>query len=221
MSGYLFYSKKCDTCTNLRTIMNNENMLKDFNEQNVDNMSIEEINKLGLTTVPTILIVYTYSNGETKQGLYEGENSFSWVQNIVNTRKQNIMKHNEDIRRLIQKSEVKKQIKEGVLDFCNIENSGISDSYAYFSEKIDVDKKLDLAQPKSFLPYGQDNNYRILSIPISDADKNREGYKINKIDQLKMTSDLEKIRNQQDSQIKELMRSEQIDSVINGQNRKF
>lgn len=221
MSGYLFYSKKCDTCINLRTIMNTQNMLKDFNEKNIDNMSIEEINKLGLQTVPTILIVYTYSNGESRQGLYEGENAFTWVENVVNTRRQNMMKYNEETRRLIQNNRVKKQVREGVLDYCDTENSGVSDGYAYFSEKIEIDKQLDLAQPKSFLPYGQDNNFRILSIPVSEEDKKRQGYKINDKDQKKMTADLEKMRNIQDEQIKQSMQSEQIDSIINGQNRKF
>lgn len=221
MSGYLFYSKKCSTCTNLRAIMDSQNMLKDFNEQNVDNMAIEEINKLGLATVPTILIIYTYSNGETRQGLYEGEQAFHWVQNIVNRRCQNMAKYTEDTRKLIKKTDVKKQIKDGVLDFCDIENSGISDDYAYYSNNIDIDKQLDTAQPKSFLQYGQDNNHRILSIPVNEADKSKPGYKISENDQKKMTSDLEKMRDQQLDKIKELMRGEQIDSIINAQNRKY
>lgn len=221
MSGYLFYSDKCSTCTNLRTIMSNQQLLNDFNTKNVDNMPIEEINKLGLQKVPTILIVYTYSNGETKQGLYEGENAFDWVKNVVNTRRQNMMKYTTDTRKLIQTNDVKKKIKEGVLDFCGIENNGVSDDYAYYSDKIEIDRQLDTAQPKSFLPYGQDNNYRILSIPVSTADKLKQGYKIAENDQLKMTDDLKKARDNFDNQIKDNMKNEHVDSIINAQNRKY
>lgn len=218
MSGYLFYSDKCDTCTNLRTYMNNHKLLNIFKTKNIDVMSIEEINQLGLQTVPTILIVHTLQNGETRQGIYEGENACNWAENMVMNRRKSLMQQTENTRKLIEMNNMKKKVKEGVLDYSSMETSGISDDYAYFASDMNLDKQLDISQPKTFLPFRQDNQYRILSIP---QDSKEKGYKLTYNDQLKMASDLENVRKIQDEQIKMVMHQDQINSVMTGENKNF
>jgi len=218
MSGYLFYSDHCETCKSLRTYMNNHKLINIFNCKNVDNMNIEELQSLGLQHVPTILIIHTMPNGGVKQGLYEGKDACIWIENMVMSRKKNLMMQTENTRKLIELNNMKKNIKDGILDNCVMENNGISDEYAFFSNDINLDMKLDMSQPKSFLPYGKDNEYRILTIP---QDSTQKGYKLKTNDQLKLAADLNAIRNQQDEKIKQIMHQDQINSIVVGQNKNF
>jgi hypothetical protein len=198
--------------------MDNQQLLSKFNCKNIDMMSTAELSQLGLTEVPTILIVNTLQNGEVRQGLYEGEKAFDWVRGMVENRRQNMLKHVESTRKLIQVGEMKKKIQDGMLDFSGAESSGVSDDYSYWSNDTNIDQQLDKAQPKSFLPFRADNQFRIMTIPVDVKEK---GYKLSKKDQDKLTEDLEASRKMQTEQIKGAMTQDHINSVINAENRTF
>lgn len=208
MPGYVFYSKDCATSLNLIKIMENQGLHTMFDYKCVDNMSENDITKLGLRTVPTILVVNN-QNGVQKKGIYEGKEAFEWINSVVINRRQIAITQAESTRKLIQINEMKKKIQDGLYEYCEGESAGISDGYSYW--KDDMTKDIDNAQPKTFLPYGDDHKYNILTIPV---DKHAPGYKISKGDQEKMIRDMENIRKTDDSNLKSMMEQQQIHDVI-------
>jgi hypothetical protein len=210
--GYIFYSQKSKSCLDLLTYMQNQGIINMFIPRCIDKMSDTDIVKLGLTVVPTIVII-THQNGHEVKGIYEKLDAFKWIETFIANRRQNMMKFAENNRKLIQQSEMKKKIKDGLYEYCQGESEGLSDSYSYW--KDDMTKDIDSAQPKTFLPYGKDNAYSIITIP---EDKTAKGYKIKDSDQSVLISNLKNMRNDQDSNIKQFMEQEQINKVINNQN---
>ena len=103
MNGYLFYSEKCKFCINLRNVMTNQNIIRMFNECCIDKMSPDELIKLGLSTVPTIVIVTTNAQtGKHSKGIYENETAFRYIEDMIaNRRKNNILRAECD-RKIIQ-----------------------------------------------------------------------------------------------------------------------
>lgn len=233
MSGYLFYSNNCKTCVNLITIMKNEKLLDKFECNDVEKMSMEDIVKLGLEEVPTILIVNMTQSGEHQKGIYVGERAFKWVENVVNNRRANMVKYTENTKKLIEMQEMKKRMQDGLLGYSSMETNGISDDYAFWSDKPEIDVTLDIAQSKSFLGYDKDpkkflqqyNQSRIMTIPdvegTKEEKKKLKGYIVTEKEQKKMIEDLEKNRGSQLEIIKDNMQKEQVNSVINAQNRFF
>lgn len=202
MSGYVFYSSNNSGCYNLMKIMENEGMLNMFTLKSIDDMSENEIVKLGLRSVPTIVFV---NNGQ--KGIYEKEDAFKWVNNIIANRRQNIMKRTENNRKLIQQNSIQ-NIKNGLFEYNANESQGISDSYSYW--KDDINQDINTAQPKSFLPFGRDSQYTIMTIP---ENKNNI-HKLDKDSQNKMVANLKNTRDRQDEQIKDIFTNEQIDKVL-------
>lgn len=209
IKGCIFYSKKCQRCYNLMTVMENQQILQMFEKKCVDdmirNMSTTEISKLGFSKVPTIIMVNS-QNGS--RGIYEDGKAYEFIENMVRNRQQNMAQHAEDTRKLIQIGEMKKRFKEGLFEYCPTESQGLSDNYAFCKEDV------DMAQPKSYLPVGQDDKYGIMTIPEMNGTKN----KLSKDDQQKLIKNLERMRDTQDSQIKTIMEQEQISSVLTTQN---
>ena len=212
MMGYIFYSKMSKSCQDLITYMENQGIINMFEPKCIDTMSDNEIVKLGLSDVPTIVII-TQQNGQQKRGIYEKIEAFKWVESLVVNRRANMMKYAENNRRLVQQSEMKKRIKEGLYEYCQGEAQGISDSYSYW--KDDLSKDINDAQPKIFLPYGKDAAYTIMTIP---EDKNMKANKLKERDQSTLITKLENIRKDQDTQIKSIMEQEQIQKVLNPKN---
>lgn len=206
MNGYLFYSEKCDFCLNLRNVMNNQGILGMFRVQSVDGMRGEEIARLGLTAVPTIVIVAT--NGA--KGIYEKEDAFKYIEGLIANKRKNAMMQSEKEHRLIQANNIKRNAKDGLYEYQKHESEGFSDLYAYWSK--DLEKDLDVSQPKSFLPHGKDAEYAILTIPESKADVLKN--KLTKDDQDKMMTKMDFFRKEQDTQLKMFMEKEQIEKVI-------
>ena len=215
MIGYIFYSKKCKSCYNLMTIMENQKLLNMFSPKCIDDMSDVEITKLGLQSVPTLVLV-SNQNGQQKRGIYEKENAFKWVESVIINRRQNMIKYAENTRKLIQINEMKKRFKEGLFEYCQNESEGLSDSYAYWKDNLNQD--IDSAQPKTFLPFGHDEKYNIMTIP---ENKNAKNFKLSNVDQPKLIQNLEKSRTDQDNQIKILMEQQQINSVINADKNNY
>ena len=209
MNGYVFYMKECKSSLNLITLMENNDLHTMFQYKCVDNMSELDITKLGLKTVPTIVVI-SNQNGEQKRGIYEGREAFNWIESVLLNRRQSMLQLVENNRKLIQINEMKKRMKDGLYEYCEGESSGISDGYSYW--KDDMAKDIESAHPKTFLPYGADEKYAIMTIPL---DKTAVGYTISKGDQEKMTRDLESARRFEDAKLKDIMEKQQIQDVLN------
>ena len=165
--------------------------------------------KLQLKVVPTIAI-YSVRDGKTTIDLYEKSNAFKWVEQLLINRRQNMLKYAEVNRRLVQQSEMKKKIKDGLYEYCRNETEGISDAYTYVADTIES------AQPKSYLPYGKDNMYSIMTIP---EDRTKPGYKLTEKEQRELSDKLIKDRKEQDVSLKTMMEHEQIEKVVSNQNK--
>lgn len=233
MSGYLFYSNNCETCVNLIKIMKNENLLEMFKCYDVEQMSMEDITKLGLDAVPTILIINVSQSGEQQKGVYVQEKACNWIENVINNRRANMIKYTENTKKLIEMQEMKKRMQDGLLGYSNMETSGISDAYSFWSDKPEIDMTLDIAQAKSYVGYDKDpkkflekyNQSRIMTIPdiegTKEDKKKIKGYIVTETEQKKMLKDLESSRNNQLNHIKSQMETEQLNSVISAENRLF
>jgi len=214
MVGFLFYSKKCDACRKLMTVMENQGLLTMFSIKCVDEMSEVETVRLELKVVPTLVLINN-QNGQQIKGLYEQKKAFEWVEAVIANRRQNMIKYAENTRKLIQIAEMKKRFKDGVFDYCQNEHEGLSDTYAYWKDDLALDVNTN-AQPKTFLPVGHDEKYTIMTIPENNAMVARN--KLTKGDQEKLIQKEISTREQQDLQIKTVMERQQIDSVINNAN---
>jgi hypothetical protein len=203
-TGFVFYHPSNAGSFNLMKLMENEEMLKMFELRSIQGMTDEQLLSYGIHAVPTIVFI----NGQNK-GIYEKEKAFGFVNNMIANRRQNIMRRTEDHRKLIQTTELRNNIKEGIFEYNSNETQGISDAYAFW--KDDINQDIDIAQPKSFLQYGKDAQYSIMTLPENPNNK----FKMNSDVQSRMVSNMKSNRDQQDDQIKQILEQQQIDKVLN------
>jgi hypothetical protein len=213
LNGYIFYSNKCQYCTNLRNVMRGQNILGMFKENCIENMKEEEIIKMGLSVVPTIVIISQNTSGKPTKGIYEKDQAFKYIEGIIANRRACSMNQAENSRKLIQMNNIKRNVQDGLYEYQKMEVEGFSDAYSYFNN--DQSKESDIYQPKSFLPHGKDKAYSIMTIPESKDDIQRN--KLTKKDQDKMIANLTNVRENQDVQLKDIMGKEQLERVIETQ----
>ena len=129
--GYLFYSNYDDKgfCKSLITLLERHELNKIFKYELVDNMSPEQLTRLQLQSVPTLLVIS--DNGQQKQQfVYEGNAAFKWVENFLLGRRQCLLKDAENSRKLIQNNNAKDKLTHKLYEYCPEEHTGVSDAYA-------------------------------------------------------------------------------------------
>jgi hypothetical protein len=102
-----------------------------------------------------------------------------------------------------------KNIKEGLFEYNSNESQGVSDAYSYW--KDDINQDIEVAQPKSFLQYGKDAQYGIMTLPENPNNK----FKLTADMQSKMVANIQQQRGQQEEQIKQVLEQQQIDKILN------
>lgn len=85
MFGHLFYSHNCDTCLNFIHLIKQENLLSRFHMILVDNLSIEQLSKLNIKIVPTLIISHNNINN-----MYVGKELFIWFNNLITFKRQKL-----------------------------------------------------------------------------------------------------------------------------------
>lgn len=203
MLGILFYSNKCDFCRDLMKVIQNEDLINLFQFSCVDDMTPEKITGLGLRVVPTIII-----RNQTQSQMYESKDALNWVKNFIINRREHYIQMAENHRKLIMVNNIKNRMIDGLNSYKQMETEGISDQYAYYSEK-DIKTDIDLAQPKSFLPVGKDEEYNIITLQ-SDTDNK----KIKEQEQKQKINQLLASRKADESVIKTNMERGQIEAVL-------
>ena len=137
-----------------------------------------------IKTVPALIMPEINS-------VLQGKETFEWAEKIrINMIKMNIAKN-------IQQT--------GPNGFTNVEMGGFSDNFAY--------TMTDLPQPKSFLPYGKDDEYAIYT-----------GVEINKINNKeldKLVKDSEIKRKEQEKNLNEMMDNNRKEAIYNYQKQKI
>jgi hypothetical protein len=123
--------------------------------------------------------------------ILQGKETFEWVEKIrINMIKMNMTKTMQNT---------------GPHGFTSVEMGGFSDNFAY--------TMTDIAQPKSFLPYGKDDEYVIYT--------GKEVNKLNNKDMDKIINDASKKRKEQDKAIGEIMDNSKKEIILNYEKQKI
>lgn len=198
----LFYLTKCVYCQNFIRILNNEGLIQYFKLICVDNL--KEIPS-GITRVPAVITADTNK-------IYLADDAFKWLQTIKYLRQQQI-DINERNRRIIQYNIHKNSqtLSSGPKEFLQSEMTGISDNYAY--THIDINKDIEMAQPKNFQQYNKNISEDVILTPMM------EDQKISNLQ--KKIKDIETSREQQNKQFNEVMKNEQLHAVMRTEREKI
>jgi hypothetical protein len=203
-TGFVYYHPKHEGCYRLMKLMEQEGMIRMFQLKSIENVSDEALISCGITSIPTIVFI---NNGQ--KGIYGKEKAFQFINNMITNRRQNILKRTENHRKLIQNNGMMNNIKEGLFEYNSNESQGVSDAYSYW--KDDINQDIEVAQPKSFLQYGKDAQYSIITLPENPHNK----FKLTADAQNKMVNNLDQQRKQQEEQIKQILEQQQIDKILN------
>ncbi len=210
-NGILFYSRNCKHSNDLVKVMQNKKLLHMFTNKCVDDMTEAEIVRSGLNEVPALLII-SNQGGSQKRDIYEGKAAFDWVYRLADHRNE-IMSQQiamaQRNKRIIEMAANKDKLKNRLYEYSQNESEGTSDGYSFWND--DITKELDIAQPKTFLPYKQDAQYSILTVPEDPREKHN---KLTKKDQEKMLTDLETSRRIQDDQLKNIYEQQQFQTIV-------
>jgi hypothetical protein len=185
MKRFLIFSKKCQSCANLIVILRNMNLLLNFEMVCLEDL-VAQRKQLppNIKTVPALIM-------QDINVVLQGKETFEWVEKIrMNMIKMNMAKNAQQV---------------GPHGFTNVEMGGFSDNFAY--------TLTDLAQPKSFLPYGKDDEYAIYT-----------GVEVNKIsgkDMDKIINDANKKRKEQDKSIGEILDNSKKEQILNYEKQKI
>jgi hypothetical protein len=152
--NYLFYSSRCESSTNFIRILTNKGLVNMFHMISVDQMPVEQIVNLGINFTPMVVI-----KGQNNQSSsFEGKKAFEWLDSVVKFREENMARMVEMNRRKILQANAQTNQNNQILSFQPLETNGISDNFSYTAENLQ-----DVAQPKSFMPYGQDTDFKIVT----------------------------------------------------------
>jgi hypothetical protein len=135
--------------------------------------------------------------------IFESTGAFKWLENLLEFRRQNMVNMANEQRRRITSNAVKSQNMDPK-GHSDVENTGLSDAFAY------VDDKLDIALPKAFQMYGADDMNRIIT-PHSSNDK----YKFNEMETNDMIAKYELMKNKQNDIIEKEIEQQLIMAVYN------
>jgi hypothetical protein len=202
MSNYLFYSSRCESSANFIRILENKGLRPMFQLLSIDKMPTDDIIKLQMNFTPMVMIRDQTGRNTTR---YEGKKAFEWLDNLIKFREQNMAKIAEANRRKILQSnqQVAKSQDQNVLSFFPHETQGVSDNFSYTSEALQ-----EIAQPKSFMPYGKDNEHKILTL-------NNERNKLTERDMTNKLKDFESKHKEDTKNLTTIVESQLKQTLIN------
>ena len=201
--GILFYSNKCKYCYELRNIIHSNGLTYYIQEMLVDEMKEEQIASWGLECVPTLVVVYENRNQNIRnKTVYKEKEVFEWVEQRILQKKQIQANSSENTRQSIISDNIAAKKKDNIHDYHPLETNSSSDIYSYWFK--DMSKDTGLAQPKNFLPYGQDEDYRIATY------NDKQQGKIRSKESSTMITDIENSRKLQADEITKNNESRQL-----------
>ena len=162
MNNYLFYSNRCESSNQFIRIIQNKGIKNIFNLLSIDTMPRDQLIALGIKFTPMVVIKDSNSNSR-----YEGSRAFEWLENIIRFREQNLAKIAEENRRkLIQSNQSQPVVQNQaqIIAHRPMETSGVSDNFSYVTDELQ-----DMAQPKSFMPYGSDSEFKIITVNSNES----------------------------------------------------
>ena len=189
----LFFSYNCETCTKLIMLLRNENLLSFFKMICVD----DKLGKLpkDIVRVPTMIVV-----GSNKP--YVAHETFQWIEQMKFIRQQQIMDIN---KKIIQQYNTPNQQK-GPLGYSEEIMSGYSDNFAF--------TKSDNSLPHSYVNIHEEDKSAIFTAP-------QEKHRVSKLEQQKITKEIEERRNTQDVEYQSIMKQKQLEIVMHAEHEKL
>lgn len=202
MSNYLFYSSRCESSANFIRILENKGLRPMFQLISIDQMPTDDIIKLQMNFTPMVMIREQSGRNTIR---HEGKKAFEWLDNLIRFREQNMAKIAEANRRKILQSnqQVARTQDQNVLSFFPHETQGVSDNFSYTSDALQ-----EIAQPKSFMPYGKDGEHKILTF-------NNEKTKINERDMTNKLKEYETKYNQDTKNLSSIVETQLKQTLIN------
>ena len=198
MFCFLFYSPRCESSANFIRIISSEKIDNMFNQISIDTMSTEQLIGLGIKRTP--MIVLRNQQNETI-GVHEGSAAFEWLNNLIQFRRQNMAKIVEQNRKkLIQANNSGNN--GDIVNGASNELSGISDNYSYIN--------IDYVPSKAFMPFGHDENFKILTFNDNQG-------KINDRDMKSKISEYNSLRQNTDTEIKTNITNQLKNNLLNNQ----
>lgn len=130
-----------------------------FHLISIDQMPVEQLMNLGISCTPAVHIRgQNNQSSSSSSSSLEGKKAFEWLESVVKFREENMARMVEMNRRKILQSNANHNQNNQLLSFQPLETSGISDTFSYTAENLQ-----EIAQPKSFMPYGHDTDFRIVT----------------------------------------------------------
>lgn len=184
----LFYSRKCNTCTNLINILQNESLICYFKPICVDD-DIKQWSTV-ITMVPAMILT------DCPRPIVAKE-CFMWIEKAKFFRQQQQLDNIKN--KMIQQAMIQKQEREqgGPARYSKIEMEGISDECAILNENVNI------SFPKTFVGVKDENV--IFTAP--------EAGKVSTEEQRRKAKKLEQDREAQDKSNFEIQKREQIAAV--------
>jgi hypothetical protein len=163
-------------------------------------MSTDQLISLGIKKTPMLVL-----RNEQNQtiGVHEAQAAFDWLNNIIQFRRQNMMNMVEQNRRKLIQSNMAQQLNKDNILGKSDELGGVSDNFAYIN--------IDYTPTKSFLPYGQDADFKILTFNDNQGE-------INERDMNNKISEYEGTRTKTDTEIKSVIENQLKTNLLNQMN---
>jgi hypothetical protein len=202
MSNYLFYSSRCESSANFIRIIENKGLRPMFQLLSIDKMPTDDIIKLQMNFTPMVMIRDQTGRNTIR---HEGKKAFEWLDNLIRFREQNMAKIADTNRRKIIQSnqQVTRSQDQNVLSFFPQETQGVSDNFSYTSDALQ-----DIAQPKSYMPYGKDSEHKILTF-------NNEKNRLSERDMTNKLKDFESKYNQDTKNLTTIVETQLKQTLIN------
>jgi hypothetical protein len=195
-TNILFYSKSCETCKTLLTVLKNENLLGNFKLICVDDTKVLPTD---LTRVPTMLVI------NINRPLVAQE-TFEWVSQMKFLRQQQIMDINKKI--IQQNTTYMANNKKGPIGYDSEIMGSFSDKFAFANEN-----KND-PFPQSFIGIGDEDKNVIFTAP-------QEKDAISKTHHSKLIKEIEERRSVQDNDHLAYAKQIQMELVMKAENEKL
>ena len=197
MRIYFFYSSnKCENSANMWRILSDEGILNWFDKINVDEKSLEWLLQMGLKLVPAVLIMGT----DNKRELYEGPESFKWLDGIIKNRRSSINQiANMNRQKLLENNRQINNTGEnrGLTEYVSGEMTGLSDGYGYL--------QTDMYQAKNYVDCLKGGQSIVTINEQTKLNKNQTDISINSANEQ---------REQQTQVLKEEMKQGHLDAVF-------
>ena len=207
--GILFFSNKCKYCEKLRNVIYMNGLGWYIQEMCIDEMREEQIVQWGLEVVPTLVVIYeNRSQGIKQKTVFKQQEVFEWVEQRVIQRREMMKNSSESTRQNIIAENIMNKKKDNIHDYHPLETNSQSDIYSYWFK--DIAKDNGLAQPKSFLPFNNEDQNDFNQTIETYNEKNSHKYKLGERETKQLMENMLKSRTTQSGEFEKINETKRL-----------